>query len=125
MPAYNSSLFSPPAPVASVTLRNPETGATLTDVLLLIDSGADATLLPQAAVDQLGIALSANAGYELTGFDGSASTSRSVRADLLWQRKTFKGEFLLINQEVGYLGRDISNHLALLLDGPQLNWEIR
>lgn len=125
MPAYDSALFSPPAPVARVTLRNPSTGATLADIPMLIDSGADVTLLPQASVELLGIVADANTTYELTGFDGSQSSALAVRADLLFQHKTFKGEFLLINQEVGYIGRDILNHLSLSLDGPSLNWEIR
>ncbi len=32
MPAYDSIRFDPPAPLAYVTLRNPETGAALSDV---------------------------------------------------------------------------------------------
>ena len=125
MPACDSTGFAPPAPVASVTLRNPETGASTADVLLLIDSGADVTLLPAAVVEALGISVRANTGYELKGFDGSHSVSMAVRADLIWLRKTFKGDFLLINQEVGFLGRDILNHVSLILDGPHLNWEVR
>jgi len=124
MPAYESNFFSPPAPVAKVMLRNSESGATLADVPLLIDSGADVTLLPKASVDFLGISVSANSGYELTGFDGSASISQSVRAEVVFQRKIFRGEFLLTNQEVGFLGRDVINHLPVLLDGPRLNWEV-
>lgn len=125
MPAYDSSLFSPPAPVARVTLRNPQTGVTLADIPMLIDSGADVTLLPQASVEFLGIAADIHTAYELTSFDGSQSSAQAVRADLLFQRKTFKGEFLIIHQEVGYIGRDLLNHLVLTLDGPGLNWEIR
>ncbi|HEU0174166.1 MAG TPA: hypothetical protein VFV58_07860 [Blastocatellia bacterium] len=120
MPAYESNPFSPPAPVARATLRNSESGATLTDVPLLIDSGADVTLLPKASVDFLGIPVSANSGYELTSFDGSASISQSIRAELIFQRKIFRGEFLLTDQEVGFLGRDVINHLSILLDGPRL-----
>jgi len=89
--------------VARVILRNSESGATLADVPLLIDSGADVTLLPRASVDSLGVLVSANSGYELTGFDGSASISHSVHAELVFQRKIFRGEFLLTDQEVGFL----------------------
>ena len=124
MTAYESNFFSPPAPVAKVILRNSESGEILVDVLLLIDSGADVTLLPKAAVDSLGISVSANSGYELTSFDGSASISQSVRAELVFQRKIFRGEFLLTDQEVGFPGRDVINHLQILLDGPRLNWQV-
>jgi hypothetical protein len=40
-----------------VTLRNPHSGATVSDVLLLLDTGADVTLLPRTAVEQLGVPL--------------------------------------------------------------------
>jgi predicted aspartyl protease len=55
MPDYDSENFDPPAPVAYVTLRNPVTGVSLPEVPMLIDTGADATLLPQEYVEQLGI----------------------------------------------------------------------
>jgi hypothetical protein len=46
MPAYDATLFAPPAPLARVTLRNPVSGAVLPDVPMLLDSGADVTLVP-------------------------------------------------------------------------------
>ena len=55
MPQYDDSHFSPAAPVAKVILRVPESNTSLTDVPMLIDSGADVTLLPQVSVDFLGI----------------------------------------------------------------------
>ena len=125
MPSYDSLLFTPPAPVARVALRDPTTGARVENVPLLIDSGADATLLPRSSIDSLGIAIEPNATYELVAFDGTSSTSISIRADLIWQGKTFKGEFLLTEQEVGYLGRDVLNHLSMLLDGRNLSWELK
>lgn len=36
--------------------------------------------------------------------------------------RTFRGQFLVIDEEVGVLGRNILNALALLLDGPQQTW---
>ena len=120
MPAYDENLYSPPAPVVSATLRNPESGATCEGVLLLIDSGADVTLLPRLAVAELGIRSSGT--YELMSFDGTTSSADAVRADLVFLDKTFKGQFLLVDQEVGIVGRDVLNRVALLLDGPRLTW---
>lgn len=121
MPAYDDGLFSPPAPVVSAKLRNPGTGATRDGILLLIDSGADVTLLPRSAIDGLGIRDFAS--YEVLGFDDSRSTVDAVRADLLFLNKTFRGQFLVVNHEVGILGRDVLNSVALLLNGPRLVWE--
>jgi hypothetical protein len=55
MPAYDTIEFDPPAPLAQVTLPNPETGAVLRDVSMLLDSGADVTLIPQATANVLGV----------------------------------------------------------------------
>ncbi|MGE0130865.1 MAG: retropepsin-like aspartic protease [Blastocatellales bacterium] len=88
---------------------------------MLIDSGADVTLLPRSLVERLGIV--PGAGYELMAFDGSVSISQAVQADLIFLRKIFKGQYLLLDQDSGVLGRDILNHVSLLLDGPHLQWE--
>ena len=123
MPQYDDSRFSPAAPVANITLRVPESGAVLTEVPMLIDTGADVTLLPQASVDLLGVEFNAGEAYQLEGFDGSISVSKVVRVDVIFGRKTFKGRFLLLDQEVGILGRDVLNNLRLILDGPRQVWD--
>ena len=122
MPAYDSSLFDPPAPLARVTIRHPLSGATVSDVPMLLDTGADVTLLPQAFVQQLGIKVDTNEGYELKSFDGSVTIARVVEVDLLFLRRAFKGRFLLIDQEWGLIGRDVVNHVSLLFDGLRLDW---
>ncbi len=125
MPAYDSALFTPPAPLAKVTIRHPLSGATVSDVPMLLDTGADVTLLPQAFVEQLGISIDSNEGYELKGFDGNVSIARVVEVDLLFLRRAFKGRFLLIDQEWGLIGRDVLNHVSLLFDGSHLEWSER
>ena len=44
MPSYDALHYDPPAPIAQVMLRAAD-GATVPDVSLLLDTGADATLL--------------------------------------------------------------------------------
>jgi len=123
MPAYDTTHFDPPAPLASVTLRHPDTGSILPDVPMLLDSGADVTLLPKAAVDVLGVAIVPGKHYELMGFDGSRSFVPVVRLELVFCRRTFRGQFLLVNQPKGILGRNVLNSVSLLLDGPHLMWD--
>ncbi|HKH47697.1 MAG TPA: retropepsin-like aspartic protease [Thermoanaerobaculia bacterium] len=89
---------------------------------MLLDTGADVTLIPRASIDQLGLAPDSEEGYELMGFDGSKSIAQVVRLDLVFLKKTFKGKFLLVDQEWGLLGRDVLNHLGLFFDGPRLHW---
>ena len=121
MPAYDDRRFFPAAPVLIATLRNPKNGEVLADVPMLIDSGADVTLLPRVMADSLGI--ESTGTYELMGFDGTKSLAEAVRAELLFLRKTFRGQFLLVDQDVGILGRDILNNVSLFLDGPRLVWQ--
>ena len=122
MPNYDASFFDPPAPVARVTLRHPHNGATVSDVPLLLDTGADVTLLPRTAVERLGVPLLADQQYELMGFDGSKSFAPVVMLDMLFLRWAFRGRYLLIEAERGILGRDILDHVAVLLDSPQQHW---
>jgi hypothetical protein len=49
--------------------------------------------------------------------------SRVVRMDLLFLRRTFKGRFLIIDQPWGVLGRNVINHVCLMLNGPRLIWD--
>ena len=121
MPAYDDDRFAPAAPVASVILRHPESGESLADVLMLIDSGADATLLPRSAVASLGL-LGTGETYELEAFDGTTCESEAVHAVLIFLNKSFRGRFLQVESEVGVIGRNILNRIRLLLDGPALSW---
>ena len=123
MPAYDATHFNPPAPLREVTLRNPSTGVIVPDVVLLVDSGADVTLLSRQAVEGLGISLATGRGYEIAGFDGSKSFVPAVNLDMLFLTRLFKGQYLVIDEERGILGRDVLNHIALLLDGPRLSWD--
>ena len=116
MPPYDTLHRDPPAPIARVTLRNPQSEATVRDVLLLMDTGADITLLPRTAVERLGVPLLADQQYELMGFDGSRSVAPVVILDLVFLLRAFRGRYLLIDEERGILGRDILNHVNLLLE---------
>ena len=121
MPAYEGSRFAPPAPVAKVVVRNPDGQSSVADVPMLIDSGADVTLIPKLVAQSLGLV--AAGSYQLVAFDGTASDAEAVQADLVLLERRFRGQYLLIDEEVGILGRDVLNHLRLLLDGPGLKWE--
>lgn len=122
MPAYDHNRFVPPAPVAEVDLSHGETGATWARVPMLLDSGADVTLIPRAAATRLGVAHIPGKQYELVGFDGRTSFASAVHLKLTLMERTFRGQFLLIDQEYGILGRNILNILPIVLDGPRLQW---
>lgn len=103
MPLYDSELFTPPAPCVRVTLRRWDTGAALPDVPMLLDSGADVSLIPQASAIALGASDTSAGRYELVGFDGNRSVAQAVELELVFLKRAFKGKFLLINQAWGLL----------------------
>jgi len=123
VPKYNAEDFDPPAPVAHVTLRNPATGATLSEVPMLIDTGADITLLPRDYLDKLGIEPEEDMVYEVQGFDGETKFVNMVQLELIFLGRKFSGQFLLIDQSMGILGRNILNTIPILFDGPHAKWD--
>jgi hypothetical protein len=122
MQGYDASHHDPPAPIAHVTLRNPKNGVTATDRVLLLDTGADVTLLPRGAVEQIGVQPEAESEYKLMAFDGSTSTASVAIVDMVFLNRIYRGKYLLIDEDEGVLGRDVLNHLSLLLDGPRQQW---
>lgn len=122
MPKYDAEHFDPPAPVATVTLRHPATGASLSDVPMLIDTGADVTLLPREYVDRLGVETESDA-YEVQGYDGEISLADAVKLEMIFLDRKFTGQFLLIDQSIGILGRNVLNAIPILFNGPVETWE--
>jgi len=82
MPAYDGSAYSPPAPVALVRIENPSTGKFADNVAMLLDTGADVTLLPRGAVESLLPDLANLPTYELIGFDGNRSRAEAVNLEI-------------------------------------------
>jgi hypothetical protein len=64
-----------------------------------------------------------NAGYELQGFDGHTSLAQAVTLDVIFGKRTIRGKYVVVNTSMGILGRDVLNHLTILLDGPRLSWQ--
>lgn len=120
MPAYDRTWFDPPAPLARVTVRNPDIGTAMSDVPMLLDSGADVTLLPAEVVQALGVIFVPGRQYDLVGFDGSTSLTSVVRLDLNFGGRTFRGQYVLIDQVWGVLGWNVLNAVVLLFDEPNL-----
>lgn len=124
MPDYNAVRFDPPAPVAQCTVRNPRTGEAVTEVILLLDTGADITLVPRLVAEQLGAEPMSDRAYELVGFDGSITKAFPVHLEITLLGRAYSGRFLLVDDEWGILGRNILNTLAVSLDGLRLWWDL-
>jgi hypothetical protein len=90
---------------------------------MLLDSGADVSLVPRQIASALEALIEPDTHYELAGFDGSSSVAAAVRLEMIFCRRTFRGRFLLVDQTWGILGRNVLNAVPLVFDGPHLTWE--
>ncbi len=124
MTLYNAEDFTPPAPVVLVVLRDVRSGSEAHDVPMLMDSGADITLIPRHVVSAMNLPTDQSKGYEIVGFNGSVSIEHPVQLELLVLGRSFKGSFLCTDNSYGILGRNILNHVRLILDGPSLAWDV-
>jgi hypothetical protein len=69
MPEYESGPFTPPAPVARVVIHGP-TGRRRADVPLLLDTGADVSIIPRKVVEDVD-AVIRPADIAIRFYDGS------------------------------------------------------
>ena len=125
MPSYDSKLFNPPAPLVLVSLRDSATGKIVTDVPMLLDTGADATLLPESFVSNLGTSPLQDVFFEIVGANNKSTFTQVVKLEMIFEGRTFRGQFLLIEQDWGIIGRNILNALPIIYDGPNLIWNIQ
>lgn len=123
MPKYDAENFDPPAPVAYVTLRGPETGASVSNVPMLLDTGADVTIIPSDVLENLGVSLIEGDSYEVQGFSGDSQIIKAVTLEMIFLGKKFTGQFLVADQSMGILGRNILNSVSILFDGNHLKWD--
>ena len=124
MEAYNGFMFRPPAPLARVTLRQMEGAREATGVPMLIDTGADITAVPRTAVVALQEQPFASRLYEIGGLSGQSNWLSAIKLDLILANQTFRGQFVIVEQDWGIIGRNLLNQLPVFLNGPFLSWQI-
>ena len=118
---YNES-FDPPAPLAEIILRNIETGKRVKTVSVLLDTGADVSLLPSSAIEKLQIKPSGEK-VKLVGFDESENIADAYTLQIIFLGKRLTGDYCAIDAEIGILGRDVLNQFSIIFDGKSLDWK--
>lgn len=121
MPIYDES-FMPPAPIAKIALRNIETGERIKEISVLLDTGADISLLPLPAIEKLQIN-SSGEKINLIGFNESQITSEIYNLQIIFLGKRISGGYCVTENETGILGRDVLNEFSIIFDGKNLEWK--
>jgi hypothetical protein len=121
---YDQLRYQPPAPIALLTLKTLDgRELSISNVPALVDTGADVTLLPRWAVEQLGLNPEVEGSVTLAWFDGSVRAAETYTVAVSFQGGRFQGKYAVIDQPHGILGRNILNHFRLLFDGPAKTWQ--
>lgn len=120
MPGYETEGFVPPAPVARAVVHGP-TGRARSDVRLLIDTGADVSIVPRT------VAVDVNAevrpsGIVIRSYDEGEATCDLAELSVEVLQYRFRGTFVIGDADYGVLGQNILNSLLLTLDGPRRVW---
>ncbi len=122
MTKYDKS-FDPPAPIAEVVLRKIETSERIRNIPMLLDTGADVSLLPSSALKKLKVSPVPNENFRLEGYNSNEKTVEVFQLQVIFLGKRFTGKYCAIDDEIGILGRDILNRVSLLFDGRNLTWQ--
>ncbi len=121
MPAYETTGFQLPAPVVRARIIGP--AGARSDVPLVLDSGADVSVVPRASA----IAVGARIGRSPAAIQflvGQEIVREEAELAVEFLRYRFRGTFLIVDSSYGICGRNILNAIALTLNGPRLEWSI-
>lgn len=120
----HSRQHRPPFPTLTVALRAPEGAASTASFTALLDTGADITSVPIHLLEQIGAPELDE--VRVRGHWGTSVNAITYLVDVVITDLTLPGIEVIgdtINPET-VLGRDIINHLILLVDGPLANTEV-
>jgi hypothetical protein len=116
--------LQPPAPFINLTLSNPVTGASITNVPAQLDTAADRTLIPDSVARQLDLPQIGSVPIGGVGGTLQQMPTYPIRVsihdlpELTIEVVASPGETWVL------LGRDILNGHRVLLDGPNLALEL-
>ena len=120
---YETEAEDPPAPYLTARLSNPSRPTVVADIRAKLDTGADITVIPEALAKDLNLKVVNR--IAAIGFDG-VPQEKAVYAFRIELPNGVRGSTQCLTRDSDHvlLGRDVINHLRLLLDGPAQSLEI-
>ncbi len=122
--SYNyDSDYHPPMPMVELAIGLPLSETTL-EVRAIVDSGADATIIPVRTLQEVGAHRSRKAVMRGVTGVGMLVDLYAVAVQLGSYRQGFMEVVGVVDNDEAIIGRDILNHLAVTLNGPALVVEV-
>jgi len=121
--SYNRQV-TPPAPFVHVTLRRPDGTGDLSDWPAQLDTGADRSVIPRRVADELGLTQLREVSVARLGGDGMPMPTFLIQATIRQMRPLTVEMLASPGEPYVLLGRDVLNHYRIVLDGPQLAFEL-
>lgn len=114
---YYSSAYFPSAPIVQIKLQHPDGTAVTELISAFVDSGADATIVPEAILSDLGTQ-SDDEGVVVSAW-GSRKRVAFHMIDILLGDTLIPSIDVLADPHVDevILGRDVLNQFRIILDG--------
>lgn len=133
---YNKN-YKPPAPVTEIKISTNlstqiEEGTDITkNVEMLIDTGADRSLIPKRIITELENLLGKKLPYkmkEVQDYNGKKFLHKTYLLNVLPQPDKLGDNsslyFLEFDGDEGIVGRDILNNYFICFNGPELKWTL-
>jgi len=124
MPTYRNQSNSPSAPYANVVFRATDGSAKLENIQMLLDTGADISVVPLPVLTHLGASVTPGKSIEIESYDGTKTYVHVAILTMEFCNLLFTGQFIALNQSEGIIGRDVLNRLNVNFNGPSLTWDI-
>lgn len=118
-----SAAYHPPMPMIDLAVGLP-LGETVVDLQAIVDSGADATMIPVRYLQQVGARRSRKAIMRGVSGEGMLIDLYAVAVRLGPYRQGFVEVIGVVDGDETIIGRDILNHLSVTLNGPAMTVEV-
>lgn len=119
----NLQTIKVPGPEALLEVQNPSDASQKCQIVGVLDTGAKMTVIPEDAIASIGNLVSST--VIVREASGNMLSAKKYFVNLTIDEYKFNEvEVVALPRNYAIIGRDILNNLKIILDGPNLTWQI-